>query len=543
MINNNNFKVDSNSNPIIQNNYEEKKIINKNILNNNNNDKNNLNKLEKLNSSTNLINNNEKKELYEEKNFKDEIIEKEKEKIEIQSNQKELKLQRELENGYKNEINDYIDNINKLKNELRLKDENLTKISQTNETLRKNLFQFSEKVNSLFNNSINQNKTIQKLNVDISKKEKLPLEEQLKMKEMQLKSTQNLLNSMIKENKSLKVKLDIFNNDETKMKILDDLKIKDDEINKLNEEKKELKFQLEEHKKCVKQFEIYKKEINNLTQMLIKSKDKYIKLKLEYDKLNSKDLNNKNNTNNINLNLSKIKKKKVEITKTPFQNEDKKKLNISKSETDLKKNNKINCFSLFSDIEKKAISTLFNNQKDLNSFNKKISIIQSFKSSNENSLRNTIKLLKNELVEKEEIIQYLLTIFKENEQMLIVSLNQNNESDITNQILKRKINEQQEIIKNLQNDNNNIKNEDLNDIKNNNISTKIKLKLKEIKYLKKDLNDDLKSFRLSSNNIMNSIDSLLPKMINSNRPNSKKNLLNDNNKHQIKLNKNTIIQK
>ena len=543
MINNNNFKVDSNSNPIIQNNYEEKKIINKNILNNNNNDKNNLNKLEELNSSTNLINNNEKKELYEEKNFKDEIIEKEKEKIEIQSNQKELKLQRELENGYKNEINDYIDNINKLKNELRLKDENLTKISQTNETLRKNLFQFSEKVNSLFNNSINQNNTIQKLNVDISKKEKLPLEEQLKMKEMQLKSTQNLLNSMIKENKSLKVKLDIFNNDETKMKILDDLKIKDDEINKLNEEKKELKFQLEEHKKCVKQFEIYKKEINNLTQKLIKYKDKYIKLKLEYDKLNSKDLNNKNNTNNINLNLSKIKKKKVEITKTPFQNEDKKKLNISKSETDLKKNNKINCFSLFSDIEKKAISTLFNNQKDLNSFNKKISIIQSFKSSNENSLRNTIKLLKNELVEKEEIIQYLLTIFKENEQMLIVSLNQNNESDITNQILKRKINEQQEIIKNLQNDNNNLKNEDLNDLKNNDISTKIKLKLKEIKYLKKDLNDNLKSFRLSSNNIMNSIDSLLPKMINSNRPNNKKNLLNDNNKHQIKLNKNTIIQK
>ena len=543
MINNNNFKVDSNSNPIIQNKYEEKKIINKNILNNNNNDKNNLNKLEELNSSTNLINNNEKKELYEEKNFKDEIIEKEKEKIEIQSNQKELKLQRELENGYKNEINDYIDNINKLKNELRLKDENLTKISQTNETLRKNLFQFSEKVNSLFNNSINQNKTIQKLNVDISKKEKLPLEEQLKMKEMQLKSTQNLLNSMIKENKSLKVKLDIFNNDETKMKILDDLKIKDDEINKLNEEKKELKFQLEEHKKCVKQFEIYKKEINNLTQKLIKYKDKYIKLKLEYDKLNSKDLNNKNNTNNINLNLSKIKKKKVEITKTPFQNEDKKKLNISKSETDLKKNYKINCFSLFSDIEKKAISTLFNNQKDLNSFNKKISIIQSFKSSNENSLRNTIKLLKNELVEKEEIIQYLLTIFKENEQMLIVSLNQNNESDITNQILKRKINEQQEIIKNLQNDNNNIKNEDLNDLKNNDISTKIKLKLKEIKYLKKDLNDNLKSFRLSSNNIMNSIDSLLPKMINSNRANSKKNLLNDNNKHQIKLNKNTIIQK
>ena len=569
MINkNNNFKIDSNSNSIIPDNFEEKKIIKTIVLKNNNTDNKNLNNLEELNSSTNIINNYEKKEiqisdekkLYEENgcnvNNIDEIIEKERKKFEIRYNQKELKLKNELEICYKNEINDYIDNINKLKNELRLKDENLIKISQINETLRKNLSQFSDKINSLFNNSMNQNKTIQKLNADIPNKEKVSLEEQLKMKEIQLKSKQNFLDAINKENKSLKVKLDIFTNDESKQKILEDLKIKDDLINKLNEEKKGLKFQLEEHKKCLKQFEMYKKEIDNLTQKLIKYRDKYKKLKVEYDKLNSKDLNNNNNTNkknvnnnNNNLNFSKRKNKKFEISKTPVLNQVKKKLNVSKSESDIKeKKNKMNNFSLFSDIEKKAISTLFNNQEDLNSFNKKISIIQSFKSSNENTLRNTIKLLKNELCEKEEIIQYLSAKFKENEQMLIVSLNQNNESDKTNQMLKRKINEQKEIINNLKNENNNtIENNDLNDSRNNDISKKVKIKLKEINTLKKDLeinNGNFKSFRLSSNNIMNSIAPLNPKMLNSNRDNNKKNELNENNNnHLIKLTKNEIIQK
>ena len=557
----NNLKFDSNSDIIIHENCEETKLNKKIDLNNNDNDKQDLNKLEEPNSSINIIEQKEKnkneiineKKVYEENginvNFIPEIIEKEKKKLEIQYNEKELKLKNEIENGNKKEINEYIDNINKLKNELNLKNENLIKISQANGTLRKKLSELSEKVNSLFNNSINQKTIIQKLNTDISNKEKISLEEQLKMKEIQLKSIQNLFDAVNKENKSLKEKLDIFNNDEVKMKLINELKSKDNEINKLNQEKKELKFQLEQHNNCLKQYEIYKKEIEDITQELIKYKNKYIKLKLEYDKINTKDLNGKNNTNNNNKNLSKVKKK-IEITKISNVNLVQKHLNISKSETDIKakQNIKKYNFSLFSDIEKKAIFSLFNNKEDLISFNKKISIIESFKNSNENALKNTIKLLKNELNEKKELIQYLSLKLKENEKMLILSCNHYNESDIKKQILKRKIKEQDEIINLLKNDNNNIEenNEINNNIKNIDITKRIDIKLKEINKIKKDLNinnNSYKSFRYSSNNIFNSLIPLIPKNITI-RPKSKENELNDdNNKQQIRLSKDKSIQK
>ena len=557
----NNLKFDSNSDIIIHENCEETKLNKKIDLNNNDNDKQDLNKLEEPNSSINIIEQKEKnkneiineKKVYEENginvNFIPEIIEKEKKKLEIQYNEKELKLKNEIENGNKKEINEYIDNINKLKNELNLKNENLIKISQANGTLRKKLSELSEKVNSLFNNSINQKTIIQKLNTDISNKEKISLEEQLKMKEIQLKSIQNLFDAVNKENKSLKEKLDIFNNDEVKMKLINELKSKDDEINKLNQEKKELKFQLEQHNNCLKQYEIYKKEIEDITQELIKYKNKYIKLKLEYDKINTKDLNGKNNKNNNNQNLSKVKKK-IEITKISNVNLVQKHLNLSKSETDIKakQNIKKYNFSLFSDIEKKAIFTLFNNKEDLISFNKKISIIESFKNSNENALKNTIKLLKNELNEKKELIQYLSLKLKENEKMLILSCNHYNESDIKKLILKRKIKEQDEIINLLKNDNNNIEenNEINNNIKNIDITKRIDIKLKEINKIKKDLNinnNSYKSFRYSSNNIFNSLIPLIPKNITI-RPKSKENELNnDNNKQQIRLSKDKSIQK
>ena len=557
----NNLKFDSNSDIIIHENCEETKLNKKIDLNNNDNDKQDLNKLEEPNSSINIIEQKEKnkneiineKKVYEENginvNFIPEIIEKEKKKLEIQYNEKELKLKNEIENGNKKEINEYIDNINKLKNELNLKNENLIKISQANGTLRKKLSELSEKVNSLFNNSINQKTIIQKLNTDISNKEKISLEEQLKMKEIQLKSIQNLFDAVNKENKSLKEKLDIFNNDEGKMKLINELKSKDDEINKLNQEKKELKFQLEQHNNCIKQYEIYKKEIEDITQELIKYKNKYIKLKLEYDKINTKDLNGKNKTNNNNKNLSKAKKK-IEINKISNVNLVQKHLNLSKSETDIKakQNIKKYNFSLFSDIEKKAIFSLFNNKEDLISFNKKISIIESFKNSNENTLKNTIKLLKNELNEKKELIQYLSLKLKENEKMLILSCNHYNESDIKKQILKRKIKEQDEIINLLKNDNNNIEenNEINNNIKNIDITKRIDMKLKEINKIKKDLNinnNSYKSFRYSSNNIFNSLIPLIPKNITI-RPKNKENELNDdNNKQQIRLSKDKSIQK
>ena len=78
------------------------------------------------------------------------------------------------------------DTVKKLKEEISVKENNLIKISQTNDILRNNLKKLSEQVNNLFNQITKQKQFIKKLNEDSKNKEKTPLEEELKIKEMQL---------------------------------------------------------------------------------------------------------------------------------------------------------------------------------------------------------------------------------------------------------------------------------------------------------------------------------------------------------------------
>ena len=82
------------------------------------------------------------------------------------------------------ERNVNLQTVNKLKEEINIKDNNLIKISKTNENLRENLKKLSEQVNNLFNQITKQKQFIKKLNEDSKNKEKTPLEEELKMKEM-----------------------------------------------------------------------------------------------------------------------------------------------------------------------------------------------------------------------------------------------------------------------------------------------------------------------------------------------------------------------
>ena len=74
------------------------------------------------------------------------------------------------------------DIVKKLKEEI--SEKNLNKIYQTNVILRTNLKKLSEQVNNLFNQITKQKQFIKKLNEDSKNKEKTPLEEELKMKEM-----------------------------------------------------------------------------------------------------------------------------------------------------------------------------------------------------------------------------------------------------------------------------------------------------------------------------------------------------------------------
>ena len=60
-------------------------------------------------------------------------------------------------------------------------------------------------------------------------------------------------------------------------------------------------------------------------------------------------------------------------------NNNQSKLISSKSTNDIKQTNKIS-YSLFSEEERKAISTLFNNKEDYEAFYKKISVLETYKS-------------------------------------------------------------------------------------------------------------------------------------------------------------------
>ena len=386
---------------------------------------------------------------------------------------------KEIQNSLNNERSINLTTINKLRDELNIKEINLKKISETNEGLRKNLKKLSEQVNNLFNQITKQKQFIKKLNeknANMETKEKNVIEEQLKMKEIQLKSTQNLMEVLTKENKSLKEKLDKYGDYDTKIQLLDSVKYKDSEILNLLQEKKDLKKQLEEHKKCEIKMKNNTKEIEDITNKMLKFKDKYLKLKNDYDillakdkqKLEKDDMKNKNILNkNCNHTMFENKNTRNNIPENGIFNFYQKrfknnfklnennnlisnkihKLNPSRSTNDLK--TRVNykfSYSLFSDEEKKAISTLFSNQEDLDNFNKKISIIESNKSKKEILLKSNIKKLNAELSNKEEQINYLQTRNKENEIRLIISINKINESNNINTHLKKKINEQKGLI-------------------------------------------------------------------------------------------------
>ena len=129
----------------------------------------------------------------------------------------------------------------------------------------------------------------------------------------------------------------------------------------------------------------------------------------------------------------------------------------------------------------------------------------------------------------------------------MLSLNQINGTDRANKILKRKINEQKEVINYLQSDINKKENKDFNELKSEfnltnrrselNIIKKVNLKIKEIEKLKKDLNisdidNNIKYNRNSFNHISNS---LIPPLINQYKDDTPKNKIkkDNSNKHQI----------
>ena len=181
---------------------------------------------------------------------------------------------------------------------------------------------------------------------------------------------------------------------------------KDKEIARLKEELLLKEKQIEE---LQKQNEEANKKIEQLNEELIsaqKKKKKYKKRNIKNigsGSLSQEKYNIINKDNNNNMNINKFNK-------------------------------------LFNEEEKKALSTLFKSDKDLNNFNNKISILEDRNTKIENELKEENNKLINELNEKNEEIEILKQ--KLNEKGINKDNNENEHKDKKNTIehLKKEIN-------------------------------------------------------------------------------------------------------
>ena len=106
-------------------------------------------------------------------------------------------------------------------------------------------------------------------------------------------------------------------------------------------------------------------------------------------------------------------------------------------------------YSLFNDEERACLLKLFKTKENFDLFNKKITVLESYRNSNDNLMKSSMKQLQNLLASKEEQIEYLSLKCKENEMKLRISHNTMNEGKNTVKIYQRKNNEMQNFIDDL----------------------------------------------------------------------------------------------
>jgi len=219
-----------------------------------------------------------------------------------------------------------------------------------------------------------------------------------------IKSLNNIKIEDIFQNKNSK-KTNNYKNKEEKNEIKELLaKIiqKDKEIIKLKEKISAQKNEIEKYKN-------YIQKIEELNQKNEEANEKIDQL--------TKELKNAQN---------KLKTYNKKIIKS-YSSE---KYNINIENNNLKNNNKFN--ELFSEEEKKALSTLFKSEEKLYNFNNKISILEEKNSKIENDLKEQNKQLIKELNDKNEKIKFLQKGNKNN----LVNVKDNNSIEY----LKKEIN-------------------------------------------------------------------------------------------------------
>lgn len=347
-----------------------------------------------------------------------------------------------LKNDLSFEIKTKIDTMKKLQDEIAIKDKNIQTLSNTNEKMRKSLTDLSNEVNSLFVQLTTTKKLLQ--SKEKSENEKKNMDELIKSKDKEIKNSMALVQILSRDNRRLQSKLDNYAEYNVKVGLENTIKAKDAEILKLNNEIKLLRKEKNPN------------DINAKNESLIESLTKELNVLKNDIKVLKEENRTLKQKADVYLQESKEKTKKLISSSSAINIKAKKNLSLDKSKENQMCNSSLTlatnskCFySLFTEEERNILMKYFNRRGGFDIFIKKITTLESYRSSNENMIKSSVKHLESLLASKEEQIEYLLLKNKENEMKLRISLNNVNEGKNTIKAYQRKNNEQQSLIDSL----------------------------------------------------------------------------------------------
>ena len=246
-----------------------------------------------------------------------------------------------------------------------------------------------------------------------------------------IKSVNNIKNEEIIQNKNSK-KIKVYKNKKDK-------EDKDDNeklilLNKMNQKEKEDKAEIKEllNKIIQKDKEIYK--LKEKISIQKKEIEKYRNYLQKIDELSQKNEEANEKINHLTEELKSAQIKIKTYNKKIIKSNSIEKYNINIENSNLKNAYKFN--KLFSEEEKKALSTLFKSEEELYQFNNKISILEEKNTKVENDLKEQNKQLIKELNDKNEQIKVL----QKREKVNFVNVKDNNSIEfLKNEINKLKL--------------------------------------------------------------------------------------------------------
>ena len=301
--------------------------------------------------------------------------------------------------------------IYKLNEEINIKNKNLKYLSNINKNLKISLNSLTKKLDELLYKFTKDQKKLKPKNNNISEKDK-NFEEQLLLKEKELKHQQNMINILSNDNKKLKHSLEIQNNYEINRNLSDKLCVKEQEIVNLKKIIKDYEHKYEKHNECQKEIDLLKiKLLNNQKELSEKKKEIFISHK-NITELQSKYINSESAVNLINKTIKErnIKKKeKLIVNMKLINNSRKNKKTLSpqikhRELSEDNKNSKISdisnnlnyniIYNIFTEEEIDIIKKLYEYKYyKFQDFIKKVEILEKYQSSKDKAYIVTIRKL------------------------------------------------------------------------------------------------------------------------------------------------------